>query len=93
MASSSRSWQARTAMKNLNSVRRPSHTHQIPMTEASEEKVEIIAILYTVNSKLNTAIFADSSRIKASLLGIEDRLIVQNEVCSFCKKLRRSDKL
>ena len=52
-------------------------THPVHATEVSLKRDKIIATLYTVNSKLNAAIFADSSRVKASLLGIEDRLIVQ----------------
>jgi hypothetical protein len=43
-------------------------THPVIATEADEERVEIIATLYTANSELNAAIFADSAKVKASLL-------------------------
>ena len=64
-------------MKKKGACQTSIDTHPVHATEVSTKRVKIIATLYTVNSKLSTAIFADSSRVKASLLGIEDRLIVQ----------------
>ena len=64
-------------MKNKTACQTSINTHPVHATEVNAKRDKIIATLYTVNSNLNTAIFADSSRIKASLLGIEDRLIVQ----------------
>ena len=52
-------------------------THPVHTAEANAERAEIIATLYTEYRLRSTAILADSSRGKASLLGIEDRLIVQ----------------
>jgi hypothetical protein len=76
--SSSRPWiKPKIAMKNKRACQTSINTHPVHATEVNAERDKIIATLYTVNSNLSTAIFADSSRIKASLLGIEDRLIVQ----------------
>jgi hypothetical protein len=44
-------------------------THPVPATEANQERVEIITTPYTLNSKLNSAIFADSSGAKGFTLG------------------------
>jgi len=55
-------------------------THPEPVAEASEQRVEIIATFYTVDMEMKTAVFADSAKANASLLGIEDRLIVLVEV-------------
>jgi hypothetical protein len=52
-------------------------THPVHTAEANAERAEIIATLYTVQACASTAILADSSRVKASLLGIEDLFIVQ----------------
>ena len=64
-------------------------THPVHTTEANAQRAEIIATLYTVIACATTAILADSSRVKASLLGTGDRLIVEVEDCSFVEKLRR----
>ena len=42
-------------------------THPVLAAEANKKRVEIIATFYTADSKLNTAIFADSSKGIASL--------------------------
>lgn len=64
-------------------------THPVPTAEANGKRVEIIATFYTAGACADAAIFADRSKVKkASLLGTEDRIIVQIGVCSNFKKLR-----
>jgi len=53
-------------------------THPVPATEANKERVEIIAILYTVQAPPSLQTVRER---KASLLCDEDRLISQVEVC------------
>jgi hypothetical protein len=48
------------------------NTHPVPAAEANQERVEIITTPYTLNSKLNNAIFADSSGAKGFTLGRRD---------------------
>jgi hypothetical protein len=44
-------------------------THPVSTTEANEQRVEIIATLYTADAFAYAAIFADSSRVKGLTLG------------------------
>ena len=44
-------------------------THPVSATEANQERVEIITTPYTLDSKLNSAIFADSAGAKGFTLG------------------------
>lgn len=65
-------------------------THQDHLTEIEAEKAEIIAILYTANRLTQPPPSLRTVReCKCSLLGTENRLIVQDRVCSFFEKLRR----
>ncbi|KAL2073253.1 hypothetical protein VTL71DRAFT_10577 [Oculimacula yallundae] len=53
--------------------------NQIPTAEAREERAEIITTLYTITSKLGPPSLQTVRELTASLLGIEEILIVAGE--------------
>jgi hypothetical protein len=58
-------------------------------TEANAQRAEIIATLYTVSACANTAVLADSSKVKVSLLGTRDQLIVDVGCLKLSRKTQK----
>ena len=67
-----------------------NNTHSIQAAEANPEGVKIITTLYTATSmKTCRHLCRQCEGKKVSLLGIADRIIVQDGFCSSFERLRR----
>ena len=76
-------------MKKKEASQTSVTTHPVHATEANAKRAKIITTPYTVTDCSITAILADSSGVKASLIEQRGVIIVEGEVCSFLRKLRR----
>jgi hypothetical protein len=65
-------------------------THPVHATEANAKRAKIITTPYTVTDCSITAILADSSGVKVSLIELRGGIIFEEGIiCGFVEKLRR----
>jgi hypothetical protein len=76
-------------MKKKEASQTSVTTHPVHATEANAKRAKIITTPYTVTDCSITAILADSSGAKASLIEQRGAIIVEGRICGFVEKLRR----